>query len=114
MHLAEAQHDALFVGIDAVEAGAEPDGNGNQDQQQDAAPRDAAAGHELEETVLAAPQQFIKIWGIGAGTEAAATRAGRAVAARYRSHGPLPPTPPMQTPTWQPPGQPTPLLRSFL
>src|SRR3546814_20566027 len=80
MHLAEAQHDALFVGIDAVEAGAEPDGNGNQDQQQDAAPRDAAAGHELAETVLAAPQQFLKIWGIGAATEAAATRAGRAVA----------------------------------
>src|SRR3546814_5640017 len=96
MHLAEAQHDALFVGIDAVEAGAEPDGNGNQDQQQDAAPRDAAAGHELAETVLAAPQQFLKIWGIGAATEAAATRAGRAVAARS-----LPPGPPAATPARQ-------------
>src|SRR3546814_10429006 len=87
MHLAEAQHDALFVGIDAVEAGAEPDGNGNQDQQQDAAPRNAAAGHELAETVLAAPQQFLKIGGIGA-AEAAAARAGRAVAARSLSPGP--------------------------
>src|SRR3546814_19520346 len=98
MHLAEAQHDALFVGIDAVEAGAEPDGHGNQDQQQDAAPRDAAAGHELAETVLAAPPQLLKIWGFGAATEAPATPAYRAVSARPPSPRPLPPPHAFPTP----------------
>ncbi len=72
---AEAQHDPDLVGLDPVEAAGQPD---HQDRDQDDGDPGAGAepaGQDAAEAVLAAPQQFLEIGGIGAAAWAGPTAA---------------------------------------
>ena len=60
-HLAEAQHDAEFVRLDAEEAGKAPQHDGAERQQRKAAAAEIAARQHAAQLVLAAAQNLFQI-----------------------------------------------------
>ena len=59
--LAPAQHHALLVGLDAVEAGQQPDAE-HDDEEQDEAAAPAHSGHKSAEAILPTPEHLFEIW----------------------------------------------------
>ena len=60
--LAEAQHDALLVRLDTIEAGQQPHDHEQQKQQDISLAADAAAtGHHVLDALLALAQDFLKV-----------------------------------------------------
>ena len=75
VHSPPAQHHALLVGLDAVEAGQQPDAE-HDDEEQDEAAAPAHTRHKSAEAILPTPEHLFEIWrwGLLSTTPAAAAR----------------------------------------
>ena len=58
---AETQHNAILVGVHAIDTGRQPDQAGRQDRQDDALSPKAPARQHSAELVLAAPQELFEV-----------------------------------------------------